>query len=41
MLAIVIVICAVINVFAFRRMMQACDKILERLQMKEDSFCND
>ena len=40
MLAVAVVICAVINVFSFRRMMQACDKIVERLQLKEDNSSN-
>ena len=38
MLAVGVVICAVVNVFSFKRMMQACDKIVERLQLKEDSL---
>ena len=37
MLAVGVIICAVVNVFSFKRMMQACDKIVERLQLKEDS----
>ena len=37
MLAVGVVICAVVNVFSFKRMMQACDKIVERLQLKEDN----
>ncbi|MBO4917659.1 MAG: hypothetical protein J5374_07235 [Bacteroidales bacterium] len=40
MLAVAVVICAVVNVFSFRRMMQACDKIVERLQLKEDNSSN-
>ncbi len=40
MLAVAVVICAVFNVFSFRRMMQACDKIVERLQLKEDNSSN-
>ena len=32
MLAVGVVICAVVNVFYFRRMMKACDSILERLE---------
>ena len=36
MLGVGVVICAVVNVFYFRRMMKACDSILERLQMKEE-----
>ncbi len=36
MLAVWLVICAVFNVFYFRRLMKACDSILERLQMKEE-----
>ena len=37
MLAVGVIICAVVNVFSFKRMMQACDKIVERLQLKEDN----
>ena len=40
MLAVAVVICAVVNVFCFRRMMQACDKVVERLQLKEDNSSN-
>ena len=32
MLAVWVVICAVVNVFYFRRLMKACDSILERLE---------
>ena len=37
MLAVGIIICAVVNVFSFRRIMQACDKVVERLQLKDDT----
>ena len=40
MLAVAVAICAVVNAFSFRRMMQACDKIVERLQLKEDNSSN-
>lgn len=36
MMGILLVILAIIGVFCFKRLMQACDKILERLQMRED-----
>ena len=36
MMGILLVILAIIGVFGFKRLMQACDKILERLQMRED-----
>ncbi|MCR5071591.1 MAG: hypothetical protein K6A62_06680 [Bacteroidales bacterium] len=36
MMGVLLVILAIIGVFGFMRLMQACDKILERLQMKED-----
>ncbi len=38
MLGISIVILAIICVYFYKRLMQACDKILERLQMKEDDL---
>lgn len=37
MLAVGIIISAVVNVFSFRRIMQACDKVVERLQLKDDT----
>ena len=40
MMGILLVILAIIGVFGFKRLMQACDKILERLQMKEDDAQN-
>ena len=39
-LGTLIAICAVVGLYCYKRLMQSCNKILERLQMKEDNSNN-
>ena len=40
-LAAALAVCAAIGLFCYKRLMQSCNKILERLQMKEDHSNNE